>query len=75
MVLECDIQHSHMWIHMYAIYKPPHFGKYSLYILTISNLTENAITFVAIYLHCKVFLKPVISVKTEAPILCLHSYF
>lgn len=45
----------------------PGFAKYSLYIGTISNLTENAVIFVAIYLLCKVFLKPVISVKTEAP--------
>lgn len=60
---------------MYAIYKPPNFGKYRLYMGTIINQTGNAITFVATYLLCKVFLKPVISVKTEAPILCLHSYF
>lgn len=60
---------------MYAIYKPPDFDKYSLYIGTIGNLTENAVTFVAIYLLCKVFLKPVISVKKESLILCLYSYF
>lgn len=59
---------------MYAIYKASDFCEYSLYIETISNLTENAVTFVAIYLLCKVFLKPVISVKTEAAILCLHSF-
>lgn len=54
---------------MYAIYKSPDFGKYSLYTGTISNVTENAITFVPVDFLCKVFLKPVISAKAETPIL------
>lgn len=37
-------------VHMYAIYKYSDFGKYSLYIGTISNLIEKAMTFGAIYL-------------------------
>lgn len=54
---------------MYAIYKSPDFGKYSLYTGTIRNVAENAVTFVAIDFLCKVFLKLVISAKIETPIL------
>lgn len=51
---------------MYVIYKSPDFGKYNLYVGIISNPTEKAKTFVVICLFCEVYLKPVVSFKTES---------